>query len=461
MIVVHDFAYADIGFDGYRPPSHPAGRRGQGVRRRAVLDDEELLDGRLARAPSWSATPRSSQALVKLKTLPRLRHVPAHPDRGDGHDERGAGLPAGGVRDLPEPARRAVRRPGPHRLGHPEAEGHDVRVGADPRAVPGDGLARVLLACSCEECEVATSPGVGFGPGGEGFVRFALIENEQRIAQGVRNLRKGLTKLVEPATRRRVASRFTMPVTVAVTAHSVPFAAMALLRRCGVWLPDRPGRARARWPAASAPCAATSSASRSSSGAAGGPSTSWSSRCPTPGSSTCSSPRSARSTASTSRTCAPLGGRAATTPRLDALETAARLVEAPDADGAARACCASDAVADFECDWAAVLRPRRRRRCWRDGGAPRRRRGWPPSSTGSQPPRRRRRRATPPRTTWPGPPLRRAGLELVLGRKGRPFRGRERRQLAALARIADAPPGGPPLEPTAVPAVLARPIDAP
>ena len=45
------------------------------------------------------------------------------------------------------------------------------------------------------ECEVATSPGVGFGPGGEGFVRFALIENEQRIAQGVRNLRKGLTKL--------------------------------------------------------------------------------------------------------------------------------------------------------------------------------------------------------------------------------------------------------------------------
>ena len=34
-----------------------------------------------------------------------------------------------------------------------------------------------------QECEVATSPGVGFGPGGEGFVRFALIENEQRIAQ--------------------------------------------------------------------------------------------------------------------------------------------------------------------------------------------------------------------------------------------------------------------------------------
>jgi alanine-synthesizing transaminase len=45
------------------------------------------------------------------------------------------------------------------------------------------------------ECELATSPGEGFGPGGEGYVRFALIENEQRIAQAIRNLRKGLTKL--------------------------------------------------------------------------------------------------------------------------------------------------------------------------------------------------------------------------------------------------------------------------
>ena len=46
-----------------------------------------------------------------------------------------------------------------------------------------------------KECEVAMSPGIGFGPGGEGYVRFALIENEQRIAQGLRNLRKGLVKL--------------------------------------------------------------------------------------------------------------------------------------------------------------------------------------------------------------------------------------------------------------------------
>ena len=45
------------------------------------------------------------------------------------------------------------------------------------------------------EANVAVSPGVGFGPGGDGHVRFALIENEQRINQAVRNLRRALTKL--------------------------------------------------------------------------------------------------------------------------------------------------------------------------------------------------------------------------------------------------------------------------
>ena len=45
------------------------------------------------------------------------------------------------------------------------------------------------------EAKVATAPGVGFGPGGDGFVRFALIENEQRITQAVRTLRRALPKL--------------------------------------------------------------------------------------------------------------------------------------------------------------------------------------------------------------------------------------------------------------------------
>jgi alanine-synthesizing transaminase len=42
------------------------------------------------------------------------------------------------------------------------------------------------------EAHVAVQPGGGFGPGGDGFVRFALIENEERIRQGVRGIKKAL-----------------------------------------------------------------------------------------------------------------------------------------------------------------------------------------------------------------------------------------------------------------------------
>ncbi len=45
------------------------------------------------------------------------------------------------------------------------------------------------------EAKVAVSPGLGFGPTGEGHVRFALVENEHRIAQAVRGIRKALDRL--------------------------------------------------------------------------------------------------------------------------------------------------------------------------------------------------------------------------------------------------------------------------
>jgi alanine-synthesizing transaminase len=38
------------------------------------------------------------------------------------------------------------------------------------------------------EAGVSVSPGAGFGPDGDGFVRFALVENEQRIGQAVRGI---------------------------------------------------------------------------------------------------------------------------------------------------------------------------------------------------------------------------------------------------------------------------------
>jgi alanine-synthesizing transaminase len=43
------------------------------------------------------------------------------------------------------------------------------------------------------EAKVSVSPGAGFGPGGDAHVRFALVENEQRIAQAVRGVRSLLS----------------------------------------------------------------------------------------------------------------------------------------------------------------------------------------------------------------------------------------------------------------------------
>src|SRR5581483_3145142 len=65
-----------------------------------------------------------------------------------------------------------------------------------PIPAPYEEMGSMEFALMCvSEAKVAVSPGVGFGLGGDGFVRFALVENEQRIAQAVRGLRKALTKL--------------------------------------------------------------------------------------------------------------------------------------------------------------------------------------------------------------------------------------------------------------------------
>ena len=48
-----------------------------------------------------------------------------------------------------------------------------------------------------QEAKVAVSPGIGFGQYGDDFVRFALIENEHRTKQAVRNVRRALATLLD------------------------------------------------------------------------------------------------------------------------------------------------------------------------------------------------------------------------------------------------------------------------
>ena len=58
------------------------------------------------------------------------------------------------------------------------------------RALGSMEFAKRLLT----EAKVAVSPGVGFGEEGEGFVRIALVENEQRLRQAARGVKKMLAK---------------------------------------------------------------------------------------------------------------------------------------------------------------------------------------------------------------------------------------------------------------------------
>jgi alanine-synthesizing transaminase len=54
-------------------------------------------------------------------------------------------------------------------------------------------FSKILLT----EAEVAVSPGIGFGEFGEGFVRIGLVENEQRIRQAARGVRRLLQRADE------------------------------------------------------------------------------------------------------------------------------------------------------------------------------------------------------------------------------------------------------------------------
>ena len=143
FILVHDFAYADVAFDGHVPPSVLAGRRRARLRGRALLADEVLLDGRLARRASRSAAPTSS---------PRSRSSSRYLDYGTFQPIQIASIVAlREAADYPAEVCEIYRgrrdalmlRPRPRRLARRAAEGDDVRLGADPRAVRRARLARV------------------------------------------------------------------------------------------------------------------------------------------------------------------------------------------------------------------------------------------------------------------------------------------------------------------------------
>ncbi len=187
LMVAHDFAYADLCFDGYRAPSFMAapGAREIGV--------EFFTLSKSYNMPGW----RVGFAVGNREMIAALSRLKSYFDYGMFAPVQVAAIaalngPQDCVNDIVEMYRR--RRDalvdGLNRAGWPVEKPRATMFVWAPipepfRAMGSLEFAKFLLA----EARVAVSPGVGFGADGDGFVRFALIENEHRIRQAVRGIR--------------------------------------------------------------------------------------------------------------------------------------------------------------------------------------------------------------------------------------------------------------------------------
>jgi alanine-synthesizing transaminase len=195
VMLVHDFAYAEVGFDGYRPPSilEVEGAKDVAVELYSMTKSFSMAGWRVA---FMVGNPEVVAALTKLKsyldygtfqpiqiaTTVALNEAPEHPE---------------GVNQTYQ-ARRDALCDGLDRIGWEIPRPKGTMFAWAPIPAPYAGMGSVEFASFLvKEAKVAVSPGVGFGPGGDGHVRFALIENEQRISQAVRHLRRVLTR-IEP-----------------------------------------------------------------------------------------------------------------------------------------------------------------------------------------------------------------------------------------------------------------------
>ena len=189
VLVVHDNAYSEITFDGYRAPSFLAtpgakevgvevfslskGYNMTGWRCAAIVGNAEAIDDLLAAedqrrlgALRGGAARRHRRALARRRRRGRL-------------DERALPAP-------PRPGlRRAARRSAstctpPH--------GHDLRLGAGPRGLSTSSAA--YCEHVLEEAGVVLSPGGAYGPNGEGFFRISLTTPDERLLEAVQRLER-------------------------------------------------------------------------------------------------------------------------------------------------------------------------------------------------------------------------------------------------------------------------------
>jgi alanine-synthesizing transaminase len=193
VIVVHDNAYAELGFDGFVPPSilQAEGAKECAVELYSMTKSFSMAGWRVAYLVGNAEV---VQALAKLKSY--LDYGTFQPI------QIAATVTLNEAQDFPTEVlaiyqgRRDALCDGLDRIGWHIPRPKGTMFAWAPIPEPYAEMTSVEFATLLvKEAHVATSPGGGFGAGGEGFVRFALIENEQRIGQAVRDLKKALPKL--------------------------------------------------------------------------------------------------------------------------------------------------------------------------------------------------------------------------------------------------------------------------
>ena len=193
VLLVHDFAYADLGYDGYQPPSilQAKGAKECAVEFYSLTKSFSMAGWRVA---FMLGNPEVVAALAKLKS---------YLDYGTFQPIQIASIIAmNEAADYPQElnkiylGRRNALCDGLNRIGWKIEPPKGTMFAWAPIPEPYRDMGSVEFAKKLvRESKVAVSPGVGFGPGGEGHVRFALIENEHRIGQAIASLRNALPEL--------------------------------------------------------------------------------------------------------------------------------------------------------------------------------------------------------------------------------------------------------------------------
>jgi alanine-synthesizing transaminase len=193
LLVVHDFAYADLAFDGYEPPSilQVPGAADCCVELYTLTKSFSMAGWRvgfmLGNAEAIAALARLKSYLdygtfqpIQIAATVVMNEAPEYPSE---------------VAELYRSQRDALCN-GLARLGWEVPPPRGTMFVWAELPEPYRELGSMAFALKlAREAKVAVSPGSGFGPGGDGHVRFALVENEQRILQAIRSIRRALPEL--------------------------------------------------------------------------------------------------------------------------------------------------------------------------------------------------------------------------------------------------------------------------